>query len=151
MILVLGGVGVWYSRQPVEPQFTKEGSLTFGAMDSLERFQPLITIDIEIANGIFETSRGLMYRKQMDEKQGMLFIFNDMEERSFWMKNTYIPLDILYADDRGKIVSIQPDTEPLSEAQVPSNAPAQFVVEVNAGFCERHDIKVGHFISVKKE
>jgi uncharacterized membrane protein (UPF0127 family) len=65
------------------------------------------------------------------------------------MKNTYISLDIIYTDDQGKIVTIQPNTTPFSEEIVPSYVPAQFVVEVNAGFCQRHGILEGDWISVR--
>jgi uncharacterized membrane protein (UPF0127 family) len=149
LIIILGGVGVWYSKQPVEPKFTKEGTLAFGSKDSTGKFSPKITIDIEVAASMVETTRGLMYRRSMDEMQGMLFIFDEMEEKSFWMKNTYIPLDIIYTDDKGKILTIQPNTKPFSEDQVPSYVPSQFVVEVNAGFCKRHGISEGDWISVK--
>lgn len=151
LIIILGGVGVWYSKQPVEPKFIKEGTLAFGSKDSTGAFSPKINIDIEVAADMIETSRGLMYRRSMDEKQGMLFIFDETEPKSFWMKNTYISLDIIYTDGQGKIVTIQPNTTPLSEAQVPSYVPAQFVVEVNAGFCERHGVVEGDWISVKME
>ncbi len=153
LIVVLGGVGVWYSMQeakkPVEPPFIKEGRLTFGSKDSTGTFLPKISIDIEVAASPQETSRGLMYRQSMDEMQGMLFIFQEMEEQSFWMKNTYISLDILYVDDKGKIVSIQENATPLSEDLLPSFQPAQYVVEVNGGFCKRNGIGVGDWIDVK--
>lgn len=155
LIVILGGAALWKSLQaekpvePVEPQFIKEGTLTFGSKDSTGTFSGKLTIDIEVAASDFETTRGLMYRRSMDEMQGMLFIFDEMEEKGFWMKNTYIPLDIIYTDDQGKIVTIQGNTTPFSEEIVPSYVPAQFVVEVNAGFCQRHGVVEGDWISVK--
>jgi uncharacterized membrane protein (UPF0127 family) len=132
-----------------EPPFRKDGEITFGRKDSLGKIIVLHKIDIEMAVTGGQTRQGLMYRKSMDEDHGMLFVFPGMEPRSFWMKNTHIPLDILYADDKGKIVTIQANTTPFSEKSVPSIYPAQYVVEVNAGFCERKNIREGDYISVK--
>ena len=96
----------------------------------------LITmIRIEIAENDAERTQGLMWRRYMSEDTGMLFIFDKQEMLSFWMKNTYIPLDIIFADKTGKILSIYKDAAPLNEATIPSGKPCKFVVEVNGGFC----------------
>lgn len=124
-----------------EPEFVKEGELTFS-----NETKELIKIDIEVADTEKSIIQGLMYRKSMEEKHGMLFKFPNMEKRNFWMKNTIISLDIIYVDDQKKIVSIQKNTIPYSEDQVPSHVPAQYVIEVNAGFCDSYGIKVGDFV-----
>ena len=76
------------------PQFKKEGELYFvkATGDTIRK------IDIEIAEPEYERTRGLMYRRNMKDTQGMLFIFDKPDMRSFWMKNTYIPLDIMFVD-----------------------------------------------------
>jgi uncharacterized membrane protein (UPF0127 family) len=79
----------------------------------------------------------------MPESAGMLFIFPQEEVRSFWMKNTYIPLDIIFVDASREIVTIQSNTQPLSTEPVPSYKPAKYVIEVNAGFTSKHNIKEG--------
>ncbi len=125
--------------------FTKEGELSFTKGSEI-----ITSIDIEIADDDFQTQRGLMYRRTMKENHGMLFIFEDEQERSFWMSNTYISLDILYVDADKNIVSISENTMPKSEASIPSNHPAKYVVEVNAGFVALHQIKVGDQINFKR-
>ncbi len=86
----------------------------------------------------------------MEEMQGMLFVFEDATPRSFWMKNTYISLDIIYVDADKKIVSIQKSAVPLSEESLPSYKDAMYVVEVNAGFTDKYNIKEGDQISFKE-
>jgi uncharacterized protein len=125
------------------PEFRKDGTLNFypqGGKDA-------VVIDIEVVSRQEEIMRGLMYRPQMAENRGMLFVFPGEEERSFWMKNTYIPLDIIFVDAGKKIVTIQDNTQPLSTESVPSYKPARYVIEVNAGFAEKHGIKPGDAVT----
>ncbi len=125
--------------EPFEPKFRKEGMLTF-----LTPTDDIIkTIDIEVADTDFKRAQGLMWRRSMAENQGMLFLFPNPEFQSFWMKNTYISLDIIYVGADRRIVSIAKNTTPFSEEGVPSEGLAQFVVEVNAGFCDKFGIKPG--------
>ena len=119
--------------------FTKEGELTF--IDSLGTLKS--KIDIEIADNMYERSLGLMNRNEMKETQGMLFIFPKLELQSFWMRNTLISLDIMFVNDQKKIVTIHENTKILSETSYPSSEPSIYVVEVLAGFAERHNIQVG--------
>jgi uncharacterized membrane protein (UPF0127 family) len=129
-----------------EPKFKKEGSLSF--IDN-KTGQVKKEIDIEIADNDIDRSKGLMFRKSMKENEGMLFIFEEKKPQSFWMKNTYIPLDIIFADDNGKIVSIRKNTKPLSFESILSAYPALYVVEVNAGFTGRFGIAEGDNIIFK--
>ena len=100
-------------------------------------------IDVEIARSIYEHSKGLMDRTSLPHNQGMLFIFEDMGPRSFWMRNTRIPLDIIYVDDRQRVVSIRKNAVPMSDESLPSEGPARYVVEVNAGFTDLYRIAPG--------
>ncbi|MEM9634356.1 MAG: DUF192 domain-containing protein [Pseudomonadota bacterium] len=102
---------------------------------------------VEVAATDIERARGLMFREEMAADHGMLFIFEGEGERFFWMKNTPLPLDIIYVDNAGHIVSIAAETTPFSEAVIPSGKPARFVLEVNAGIAEKLAIKVGDQIS----
>jgi len=126
--------------------FTLEGELTFFKRDG----SPVTTIDIEIADDDYQRERGLMYRRTMEDNQGMLFIFGEDEFRSFWMKNTHLPLDIMYLDANKIIVDIHESTVPYSEVSVPSSAPARYVVEVVAGFSARHLLSPGDSVSFKR-
>lgn len=117
----------------VEVTFTKEGELQIkkAITDSL-----ITSLDIEIADDAYATQTGLMYRSSMENTQGMLFIFPDTDYRSFYMKNTEIPLDIIFIAEDQTIVSIQKNAQPLSESSLPSKAPAKYVLEVNAGLSD---------------
>lgn len=121
---------------------TKEGEVVF-----LRNGRKIVKIDVEIAENDTERNKGLMYRPYIPDSTGMLFIFPEPKELGFWMKNTQIPLDIMYVDTNKKIISIQKHTKPFSEESLPSNGIAQYVVEVNAGFSDRNDIKPGDVIS----
>lgn len=88
---------------------------------------------VEIADDNAERERGLMFRPPLADDRGMLFQFPDMAERGFWMHNTPSSLDIIYIDDRGRIVSIAPHTTPYSDTTVPSNGAARGVLELRAG------------------
>ncbi len=126
-----------------EPPFTKEGEVTFLRHAGKER---ITVIDVEIADTDYERTRGLMYRHSLPRHAGMLFVFERPEPRSFWMRNTYIPLDIIFADEKGRIITIHKKTEPLSYAPIATRRAAKYVVEVNAGFTDEHDIHVGDWI-----
>lgn len=129
------------SIETAEPQFTKEAELYFikNAGDTLD-----MVFDIEIAKTDFEQTTGLMYRKSMEKNRGMLFVYPDERPRGgFYMKNTYIALDLIYLDSDNTIVDINENTEPFNEEPVPSVAPAKYVLEVNAGTVENLGLEIG--------
>lgn len=102
---------------------------------------------VEVADDDAERSRGLMFRDELASGQGMLFVHEREEPQSYWMKNTRIPLDILYFDSAAKLVSQQRDVPPCSMGDrcppYPSAAPARFVLELNAGEAARLGLKDG--------
>ncbi len=102
---------------------------------------------VEIADDNKERALGLMFRDAMDEGNGMLFIHDRQMPLAYWMKNTRIPLDILYFDRDRKLVSQQRDVPPCSLGDrcppYPSDAPALYVLELNAGQAERLGLKDG--------
>jgi len=126
-----------------EPQFRKDGELSFLSSDRKDTLQK---IDIEIVKDETAIQQGLMYRKSMDENKGMLFVMPQMGPQSFWMKNTYIPLDIIFINRNRQIVTIQKNTTPFSEKSLPSSQNAQFIIEVNAGYCDKYGIKKGDYV-----
>ncbi len=130
-----------------EPQFVKEGELEFLKKDKKTVVRK---IEVEIADNDREREIGLMYRKSMDDSKGMLFIFPKQEIQSFWMKNTIMPLDIMYVNSDKEIVKIYRNTTPFSENSLPSEKPAMFVVEVAGGFSERHGVTEGDFVSFSR-
>lgn len=128
------------AAQPVEPQFTKEGELF---LLHAGRPDTLVKLDIEIAERPDEIQYGMMYRRSIPPKTGMLFLMPSERKQSFYMKNTYVPLDIIYINDEQKVVSIQKNAQPLNEKSLPSKGPASQVLEVKAGFSEQYGIEPG--------
>ena len=131
-----------------EPQFKKEGELEFLRKNQKE---PVRKIDVELAENRDEILQGLMYRRSMDDSKGMLFIFPQEEPQSFWMKNTVIPLDIIYVNSKMEIVKIFKNTVPFSEKSLPSEKPATYVVEVIGGYTDKYGIREGDLISFVKK
>jgi uncharacterized protein len=123
------------------PAFVKEGEVRF-----LQNGKVVQKIDVEVAENDSERAKGLMFRPFMPDTVGMLFVFERSEPQGFWMKNTMISLDIIYVNEQKKIISIQKNATPYSEQTLPSFGNAQYVVEVNGGYCERNGIKVGDSI-----
>ncbi len=126
--------------------FQKDGKLTFQKSDG----KSIITINVEIADSEDKREVGLMGRPVMDELQGMLFVFPEEFMARFWMKNTILPLDMIFINKVGEIVTICKNTTPFSDQTYPATAPSLFVVEVNAGFTDRYNIKVGDRINWKR-
>jgi uncharacterized membrane protein (UPF0127 family) len=119
----------------VEIPFTKHGRLQV-----LREGQPLVSLDIEIADDDSSRMRGMMQRTNFPDMSGMLFIFPFERLQSFWMANTPVSLDILFASADTQIVDIRRYTTPLSPESVDSSVPARFVLELPAGFCDSYGI-----------
>lgn len=104
---------------------------------------------VEIANTEPDRQRGLMFRRNLGERDGMLFLFDEQEIITMWMKNTYISLDMIFIDDKRLIVDIARNTEPLSLDVIASKAPAKWVLELNAGSADRFGIRPGDRVHLK--
>jgi uncharacterized protein len=98
---------------------------------------------VEMATTEEEKTTGLMYRKELAEGKGMLFDFTPEQEVSMWMKNTYIPLDMIFIGADGRILRIAENTEPLSTKIIPSRGLAKGVLEVIAGTAQKYGIQPG--------
>ena len=96
-----------------------------------------IAFDVYLARSFEQQRRGLMFVRSMPEKTGMLFIYDDEAVKSMWMKNTYIPLDILFARSDGTVSSISRDAVPLTLASRASTEPVRYVLELNGGSTRR--------------
>ena len=108
-------------------------------------------IDVELAETDYEKQTGLMYRESLGSDQGMLFVYDSERIRNFYMKNTYIPLDILYYDTDSTLVSIQKNATPRDETNLPSDGPAQFVLEINAGLADEWGVTSQSTFSVVRD
>jgi len=98
-------------------------------------------LDIEIVDNQHDILQGLMFRSNLKPDQGMFFVFPEEEERIFWMKDTPLSLDIIFADSDLDIIHIARHTMPYSTEPIPSIYPARYVVEVNAGYCDTYGIQ----------
>jgi len=98
---------------------------------------------VEVADNEAEREKGLMFRKELPEGRGMLFDFHRDQEVSFWMRNTYIPLDMIFIRGDGQIQRIAENTEPLSERLIPSGGPVRAVLEVIGGTARKLGIAPG--------
>ncbi len=98
---------------------------------------------VELATNDEERARGLMYRKELPEGRGMLFDFKTEQPAEFWMRNTYVSLDIIFIRGDGRILRIAENTEPLSERLIPSGGPIRGVLEVVAGTARKLGIAPG--------
>jgi uncharacterized membrane protein (UPF0127 family) len=108
-----------------------------------------IEVSVEIADTPEKRGEGLMYRESLPENSGMLFIFEDEAIRTFWMKNTHLPLDMIFINSEMDIVHIEKDAQPCESdpcRTYSSQLPAKYVVEVNAGFSERKGLDIGDFV-----
>ena len=100
-------------------------------------------VDVEVARTPAAVELGLMFRDKLASHAGMLFVFPDTAEHDFWMKNTLIPLDMIFADERGVVVGIVENAEPLTTTTRSVGAPSRYVLEVNAGWSAAHGIARG--------
>jgi uncharacterized membrane protein (UPF0127 family) len=101
------------------------------------------TVKVEIADTEAARELGLMYRRHLDENAGMIFVFAKPSHLQFWMKNTVIPLDMIFAGADRRIIGIVREARPFTEAIDAVDGDSQYVLEVNGGFCARHGVAAG--------
>jgi uncharacterized membrane protein (UPF0127 family) len=132
------------SPVPVEP-----GSSPLPILTITNSVGEEVPVRVEIADTDAERQTGLMERTTLDADAGMLFVFDQEQTLSFWMKNTLIPLSIAYIDSEERIVDIQ-DMQPLDDLppQYVSAEPAQYALEVNQGFFEERGVTVGDMVEL---
>ena len=102
---------------------------------------------IEVADTDDKRQLGLMNRPSLPKNHGMLFVFDKPDYYSFWMKNTLIPLDLVYLDESGKVVDIHP-LKPKDETAIEPAAPAKFALELNAGTCKTLSLTLGNTLKL---
>lgn len=102
-----------------------------------------LEVALEVAATPPERARGLMYRSALADGHGMLFVFDEDEDHTFWMKNTLISLDMLFLAQDGTLVGVHPNATPLSTASISVGHPSRFVLEVPGGWAARHGVAAG--------
>ena len=117
-----------------------DGKFEFATRELINDAGDRLEFDVYLAESFDQQRRGLMFVRTMPETTGMLFIYPDDAIRSIWMKNTYIPLDIVFARSDGRVSSINRDAAPLTLTSRSSNEPVRYVLELNAGTARRLDI-----------
>jgi uncharacterized membrane protein (UPF0127 family) len=108
-----------------------------------------VRVALEVMNTPAARERGMMYRPALAEDHGMLFVFPEEVEHPFWMKNTLVPLDMLFIAGDGRIVGIHADAVPLSTASLSVGQPSTYVLEVNGGWAARHGVRAGDRIEFR--
>jgi len=109
-----------------------------------------ITVQVEVADTPDTRARGLMYRKDLAADAGMLFIFPNESEQRFWMKNTPLPLDMVFIGADKRIVGIVADTRPFTTNPLGVDGLSQYVLEVHGGFCASHGITAGNQVDFER-
>ena len=102
-----------------------------------------VLVRVELARTPAERSRGLMHRKHLDREVGMLFLFEQPQQLTFWMRNTYVPLDMIFIESSMRILGIVENAEPLTDTSRSVPGQSQYVLEVNAGFSREHGFGPG--------
>ena len=107
-----------------------------------------VRVAVELARTDTEQQRGLMYREHLGDGQGMLFLFDQLTEHPFWMKNTLIPLDMIHIDATRRIVGIVADATPLSTQSLSIGKPSTMVLEVRGGYARETGMEVGNTVDL---
>jgi uncharacterized protein len=102
-----------------------------------------LRVEAEVVRTPEARTFGLMERRSLPAEHGMLFIFDRQEIQSFWMKNTYLPLDMIFIDESMKVVGVVENAEPLTTTSRRVAAPSRFVLEVNGGYARRQGVRAG--------
>jgi uncharacterized membrane protein (UPF0127 family) len=132
-------------KTEIQEQYFAVSSRKKGSLIFIKRARREIVkrIDIEVADSDRERNRGLMNRKSMPDSQGMLFVYKEPGPRKFWMKNTHIPLDVIFVNNKYEVVSVRKHNKPFSTNSIISREDIMYVIEVSAGFCDMYNIQEG--------
>ncbi len=114
-----------------------DGLFDFATLEVVNDAGETLSLDVYLAENFDQQRRGLMFVRDMPETTGMLFIYEQIDIRSIWMKNTYIPLDIVFARDDGSVINIVRDATPQTLNSNRSTEPARYVLELNGGTTRR--------------
>ena len=100
-------------------------------------------VRVEVVRSDEERARGLMNRTKLDADAGMLFVFEESDDHSFWMKNTFLPLDMIFVDEAGRVAGVIERAEPLTLQSRTLGKASRYVLEVNGGWAEAHGVAPG--------
>lgn len=143
LLLLVALVLTACSPQPATQQGTMpelDGAFEFTVLEIINDAGERLAFDVYLANSFEQRRRGLMFVRNMPERTGMLFTYDQDDVHSMWMKNTYIPLDIVFALSDGSVSSVIHDTVPLTLTSRSSGVPVRYVLELNAGTARQLEI-----------
>src|SRR5437870_11367847 len=109
----------------------------------------VVEVALEVADTPETRTRGLMYRTDLPEGRGMLFVFDEDTDHEFWMKNTLIPLDMIFIARDGRVAGVHADATPLSTVSIGVGRPSRFVLEVPGGWTARHRVAAGDQVELR--
>ena len=141
------GLFLYQKNQQVKKQFDVSPQVSFHDEQGIK----IASFKVEIASTSAQHQKGLMHREDLAEDQGMLFIYQKEQSLSFWMKNTLIPLDIIYIGQDKKVVSVSANVQPCKEdpcSGYPSKGKASYVLEINGGLAEEFEIEKGTEVKI---
>lgn len=141
--LIVGVSGVQAQRSPVLTP--GESLLRHDAQVEIlfsTKSAPL-RLNVEVADETPEQDRGLMGRRLAGDNEGMFFVYTTAKPRIFWMRGTPMPLDMLFFDSDRRLVALVSNAEPFSDRLIKSGVPAKYVLELPAGFADRHSVGLG--------
>ena len=143
VLVFVGGFGVhWYLKHAELAAISRAVFVDSEGKNSAELY-------LEIANTPAKRAQGLMYRKVLADNHGMIFIHPREEVSSFWMKNTYIPLDMIFVDQNYRVVGVLENVPRLSEERRSVEKPSMYVVELNAGSADKLGVRAGSKLNLK--
>lgn len=108
-----------------------------------------VILNVEVARTPAQRNMGLMFRKTLPPQKGMLFIFESDQQQAFTMKNTFIPLDMIFIDRSNRIVGLVENARPLTSGPYQVDATSRYVLEVNASFCRQNGLSVGDTVDFR--
>lgn len=142
-VLAFTTLDLWAGRAAAQAQPLEQAQIIFKTDHATK-----IAYTVELARSAGELQRGLMFRKDMPQDHGMLFVFPKPQFASFWMKNTFIPLDIIFIRGDGRVSSIAHHAVPHDLTMLKSTEAVRFVVELNAGQAKKQGIDAGDHVEL---
>ena len=139
-LLALGALALVLLAAPGRPPFQADEFVPHAIFTTASGEE--VRLNLEVADTVDKQTRGLMFRTELAEDWGMLFLFEGTVQIGFWMKNTLLPLSICFVDEKGTIVDIL-DMQPQTENVNVPKSPYRYAIEVNQGYFARHNIAVG--------
>lgn len=151
LVLLLATTSLYAGYFIYNNYYRKDADFRLGVISIMsDNGSERVQYKVKIAEDYKSREMGLMYVHEMPADEGMIFIYDDESRRYMWMKNTFIPLDMLFVSSDMKVVSFKENATPFSEDLISSVVPVKYTIELNAGQIEKNGIKVGDKIEFNR-